>query len=104
MAERIETENTVVDLLDYDVRFGQGFLFAPPRPVRAEALQGANGHAAKEPAKADAAAPLSPAAPAEATGPAGAGAKIDAKLDAKIDTKTDARSMLARLVRASGPG
>ena len=30
----------VVDLLDYDVRFGQGFLFSPPRPVRAEALQG----------------------------------------------------------------
>ena len=28
-----------VDLLDYDVRFGQGFLFSPPRPVRAEALQ-----------------------------------------------------------------
>ena len=28
----------VVDLLDYDVRFGQGFLFSPPRPVRAEAL------------------------------------------------------------------
>jgi cyclic-di-GMP phosphodiesterase TipF (flagellum assembly factor) len=26
--------------LDYDVRFGQGFLFSPPRPVRAEALQG----------------------------------------------------------------
>ncbi|MFZ3311426.1 MAG: EAL domain-containing protein, partial [Xanthobacteraceae bacterium] len=36
----IETEATVVDLLDYDVRFGQGFLFSPPRPVRAEALQG----------------------------------------------------------------
>ena len=31
----------VVDLLEYDVRFGQGFLFSPPRPVRAEALQGA---------------------------------------------------------------
>jgi cyclic-di-GMP phosphodiesterase TipF (flagellum assembly factor) len=30
----------VVDLLDYDVRLGQGFLFSPPRPVRAEALQG----------------------------------------------------------------
>ena len=29
----------MVDLLDYDVRFGQGFLFSPPRPVRAEALQ-----------------------------------------------------------------
>jgi cyclic-di-GMP phosphodiesterase TipF (flagellum assembly factor) len=40
IAERIETEAVVVDLLDYDVRFGQGFLFSPPRPVRAEALQG----------------------------------------------------------------
>ena len=30
----------MVDLLDYDVKFGQGFLFSPPRPVRAEALQG----------------------------------------------------------------
>ena len=39
IAERIENESTVVDLLDYDVRFGQGFLFSPPRPVRAEALQ-----------------------------------------------------------------
>jgi cyclic-di-GMP phosphodiesterase TipF (flagellum assembly factor) len=38
----------VVDLLDYDVRFGQGFLFSPPRPVRAEALQGT----ATEPVKA----------------------------------------------------
>ena len=33
----------MVDLLDYDVRFGQGFLFSPPRPVRAEALQGLAG-------------------------------------------------------------
>ena len=33
----------VVDLLEYDVRFGQGFLFSAPRPVRAEALQGAAG-------------------------------------------------------------
>jgi cyclic-di-GMP phosphodiesterase TipF (flagellum assembly factor) len=40
IAEKIESEGTVVDLLDYDVRFGQGFLFSPPRPVRAEALQG----------------------------------------------------------------
>ncbi len=40
IAERIESEGSVVDLLDYDVRFGQGFLFSPPRPVRAEALQG----------------------------------------------------------------
>jgi cyclic-di-GMP phosphodiesterase, flagellum assembly factor TipF len=40
IAEKIENEGTVVDLLDFDVRFGQGFLFSPPRPVRAEVLQG----------------------------------------------------------------
>jgi cyclic-di-GMP phosphodiesterase, flagellum assembly factor TipF len=39
IAERIEAENTVLELFDYDVRFGQGFLFSAPRPVRAEALQ-----------------------------------------------------------------
>jgi cyclic-di-GMP phosphodiesterase TipF (flagellum assembly factor) len=38
IAERIESESMVVDLLEYDVRFGQGFLFSAPRPVRAEAL------------------------------------------------------------------
>ena len=70
IAERIESENTVVDLLDYDVRFGQGFLFSPPRPVRAEALQGAAAdakdaaqnsgkEAAPGPAPSDAAAPAS---------------------------------------------
>jgi cyclic-di-GMP phosphodiesterase TipF (flagellum assembly factor) len=36
VAERIEGERAVVDLLDYDVRFGQGFLFSPPRPLRPE--------------------------------------------------------------------
>ncbi len=40
IAEQIESEGTVVDLLDYDVRFGQGTLFSPPRPVRTEVLQG----------------------------------------------------------------
>jgi cyclic-di-GMP phosphodiesterase TipF (flagellum assembly factor) len=40
IAERIEGERAVVDLLDYDVRFGQGFLFAPPRPVRPEGASG----------------------------------------------------------------
>jgi cyclic-di-GMP phosphodiesterase, flagellum assembly factor TipF len=63
----------VVDLLDYDVRFGQGFLFSPPRPVRAEALQGA------EPTKPDTAA-------ADQT-------KRDPAL---------ARSTLAQLVRTGG--
>ncbi len=38
IADKIESEGSVVDLLDCDVRYGQGFLFSPPRPVRAEAL------------------------------------------------------------------
>jgi cyclic-di-GMP phosphodiesterase TipF (flagellum assembly factor) len=38
VAERIESESLVVDLLDYDVRYGQGFLFSTPRPVRTEIL------------------------------------------------------------------
>jgi cyclic-di-GMP phosphodiesterase, flagellum assembly factor TipF len=45
IAERIEGERSVVDLLDYDVRFGQGFLFAPPRPLRPEGAS-ATGEAA----------------------------------------------------------
>jgi cyclic-di-GMP phosphodiesterase TipF (flagellum assembly factor) len=36
IAERIEGERAVIDLLDFDVRFGQGFLFAAPRPLRPE--------------------------------------------------------------------
>ncbi|MGE0603466.1 MAG: EAL domain-containing protein [Xanthobacteraceae bacterium] len=40
VAEKIETEATVVDLLDFDLGFGQGNLFAPPRPVRTEVLKG----------------------------------------------------------------
>jgi cyclic-di-GMP phosphodiesterase, flagellum assembly factor TipF len=49
IAERIEGERAVVDLLDFDVRFGQGFLFAPPRPLRPE---GANAGGAAAPNKA----------------------------------------------------
>jgi cyclic-di-GMP phosphodiesterase TipF (flagellum assembly factor) len=40
IAEKIERESTVVDLLDYDVRLGQGNLFSPPRAVRPDVLQG----------------------------------------------------------------
>jgi cyclic-di-GMP phosphodiesterase TipF (flagellum assembly factor) len=50
IAERIETENIAADVLECAVRFGQGNLFAPPRPVRAEALQGGAGEEVK-PAK-----------------------------------------------------
>jgi cyclic-di-GMP phosphodiesterase TipF (flagellum assembly factor) len=55
IAEKIEGERAVVDLLDYDVRFGQGFLFAPPRPLRPEgasATGGASPTKAQEPGNA----------------------------------------------------
>ena len=65
IAEKIEMEGAVVDLLDYDVRFGQGFLFSPPRPVRAEALQ------ASDAPKSDVA---QPATETEAAKPAAGGA------------------------------
>jgi cyclic-di-GMP phosphodiesterase TipF (flagellum assembly factor) len=45
IAEKIEGERAVVDLLDYDVRLGQGFLFAPPRPLRPEGTPATNGSA-----------------------------------------------------------
>ncbi len=74
IAERIEGERAVVDLLDYDVRFGQGFLFAPPRPLRPEgasATGGAPPNNAQEPNGSPKTAPLpSPAnePPARTTG------------------------------------
>lgn len=48
VAERIEGERAVVDLLDYDVRFGQGFLFSPPRPLRTDTPQPPVGVSAPE--------------------------------------------------------
>jgi cyclic-di-GMP phosphodiesterase TipF (flagellum assembly factor) len=47
VAERIGSENIATDVIERGVRFAQGNLFAPPRPVRAEALQGGNGEEVK---------------------------------------------------------
>jgi cyclic-di-GMP phosphodiesterase TipF (flagellum assembly factor) len=41
VAEHIEDERVAVDLLDYEVRLGQGNLFSPPRPLRPERDQSA---------------------------------------------------------------
>jgi cyclic-di-GMP phosphodiesterase TipF (flagellum assembly factor) len=90
IAERIENENLVVDLLDYDVRFGQGYLFAPPRPVRAEALQAAGGEAAKEPAKTGMGEPGRSGLAATANAPQSAASPAVAS-----------RGSLAQLIRAS---
>ena len=64
IAERIEGERAVVDLLDFDVRFGQGFLFAPPRPLRPEG-QESNGAASNGAVRAE---PPIVEPPARATG------------------------------------
>jgi cyclic-di-GMP phosphodiesterase, flagellum assembly factor TipF len=66
IAEKIEREGTVVDLLDYDVRFGQGELFSPPRPVRSEVLQGIADKGERPPAPR-----AERVAPSQRPGPAG---------------------------------
>ena len=55
IASMIESENVVVNLLDFDVRYGQGLLFSAPRPVRQEALRGvpAGGLAQERPVRND---------------------------------------------------
>ncbi|MDH2404913.1 EAL domain-containing protein [Bradyrhizobium sp. SSUT18] len=69
IAERIEGERAVIDLLDYDVRFGQGFLFAPPRPLRPEgasATGGASPNQAQDIQGSNGSAPPSPGATSSA--------------------------------------
>jgi cyclic-di-GMP phosphodiesterase TipF (flagellum assembly factor) len=41
IADGVETEGTVLDLLDYEIALAQGSLFSPPRPVRAEVFDAA---------------------------------------------------------------
>lgn len=49
IATEIERETQAVNLIDFDIEYGQGLLFAPPRPVKAELLDapepGAKGRA-----------------------------------------------------------
>lgn len=37
IVDKIETENQIVEVLDFDPLFGQGYLFGEPRPIRDEA-------------------------------------------------------------------
>jgi cyclic-di-GMP phosphodiesterase TipF (flagellum assembly factor) len=85
IAERIEGERSVVDLLDYDIRFGQGFLFAPPRPLRPEGAS-ANGGTAFNPVQDSNGSGKAPTLPA---------ASIE-------QTRATGNAALAR--RAAGPG
>lgn len=89
IAEKIEGERAVVDLLDYDVRFGQGFLFAPPRPLRPEGAS-ATGEATSNKAESNGSngsnAPTGPGQPAPVAEP----------------PRTTGNAALAR--RVGGPG
>ena len=39
IVDKIETERQVVDILDFDVDYGQGYLFGEPKPMRDDQLQ-----------------------------------------------------------------
>jgi cyclic-di-GMP phosphodiesterase TipF (flagellum assembly factor) len=96
IAERIEGERAVVDLLDYDVRFGQGFLFAGPRPLRPETAPGA----AAAPAGNDPQDSRDSHDPAKA--PQGDVVRDSARESARIDPpRATGNAALAR--RAAGP-
>jgi cyclic-di-GMP phosphodiesterase, flagellum assembly factor TipF len=86
IAEKIEGERAVVDLLDYDVRFGQGFLFAPPRPLRPEGASATAGTSPPKPQEANGA-----STPAPQNSPA-------------IDPPPRATGNAALVRRVAGPG
>jgi cyclic-di-GMP phosphodiesterase, flagellum assembly factor TipF len=50
IAEKVEAEPTVMDLLDLDVGYAQGGLFSPPRPVRSDIMGGADAAVLPTPA------------------------------------------------------
>ena len=101
IAERIEGERSVVDLLDYDVRFGQGFLFAPPRPLRPE---GASANGGTSPDKAQESIGESIGESPELSRGESRGSGKTASFDGRgIESpRTTGNAALAR--RATGPG
>jgi cyclic-di-GMP phosphodiesterase, flagellum assembly factor TipF len=86
IAEKIEGERAVVDLLDFDVRFGQGFLFAPPRPLRPEGASATGGATSNNPNGSN-----GPITPAPVASP-----------PVEPSTRSTGNAALAR--RAAGPG
>lgn len=39
IAEKVEDEKDVVEILDYDIPFGQGHVFGPPRPIKGTLME-----------------------------------------------------------------
>lgn len=76
VAERVEREEDVPDLLDLDVPMAQGFVFSPPRAVRAEVLDpsaAALGPAASTPSRDEPGDPEGPDGPEPSPPPAPTG-------------------------------
>jgi cyclic-di-GMP phosphodiesterase TipF (flagellum assembly factor) len=72
IAEKVEAEREVVNLLDFNIDFAQGFLFGEPRPLRETVLAGEKAPPPRKPATAewprafpDPLPPAEPARPAE---------------------------------------
>jgi cyclic-di-GMP phosphodiesterase TipF (flagellum assembly factor) len=95
IAEKIEGERAVVDLLDYDVRFGQGFLFAPPRPLRPEGASATAGAAPNKEPQAPQQAPQQTSNGSSNTPPSASPA---------VDPPSRATGNAALARRAAGPG
>jgi cyclic-di-GMP phosphodiesterase TipF (flagellum assembly factor) len=100
IAERIEGERSVVDLLDYDVRFGQGFLFAPPRPLRPE---GAPAPGATAPGHTQASPKAQDARPQDVNGSLNGPAKSASLEIPAIDPAPRAAGNAALARRIAGP-
>jgi cyclic-di-GMP phosphodiesterase, flagellum assembly factor TipF len=92
IASDIDEEGVVADLLDFDLKLGQGNLFSPPRPVRPEVL--ADGPVPHPSAAASAHAPV-PAAVSRAAvdAPTRRGASLEPvqRMDRRIAPAADAK-------------
>ena len=76
VAEGVESEALVADLLDYDLRLARGDLFSPSRPVRAEVMASQSRQSSGALAGASSAAPARAATPAGRTPPAASQAPV----------------------------
>jgi cyclic-di-GMP phosphodiesterase TipF (flagellum assembly factor) len=98
IAEKTESESTVVDLLDYEVKFGQGYLFSQPRPVKADVLQSVVPLDARGRAKTEERPALPEPEPAGKVGPGGTPAAKDTDPRLEALQRPTALAQIARAV------
>ena len=101
IADHIEREADVVDVLDYGVRLGQGFLFAPPRPVRVDVAREDRGGPGSALANAETRRPAAKAPEKAAERPAAA--KVAERIVAKPAEKVAAAARPAGAEKPVAP-